>query len=139
MSELYQVSKKNVLWGLFNLAVSIPFFIFGLATVSYISYKKESFFDYYLEYLFQPIVIILIGLITLNTIADYIIYKQNKVFWLKKLLFISNISYIIFFVEKLGYYMSHTSDFIFFLLAFSFLLYKVFRYYFYLKKFVFKR
>lgn len=129
ISQFQLVSKKNFLWGMVNLLVVLPLFLYACAMVLYISYKEKSLTRHYIEILLDPIIIVLILLIILNVITDYISYKQNKVFWLKKSLFLFNIAYMIFLIAKLKPDVSRMSDWIFFGLALSFLFYKVFSYY----------
>lgn len=136
MSDLKKISKSNFIFGLLGLFLVVPFFIYGFATVSHISYKNKEISSYYLQFLFEPVIFFLIVLLAFNIIADFMIYTKNKLLTLKKILFIFNVCYILFLVLKFIPTNGQLADWIFFIIAIYVLCYKIFRYYWYYKNFI---
>ena len=136
MSNLKKVSKNNFIFGLIGLFLVVPFFIYGFATVSYVSYKNKEISSYYLQFLFEPVILFLIVLLVFNIIADFMIYAKDKALLLKKILLFFNFCYIMFLVLKFIPTNGQLADLVFFAIAICILFYKVFRYYWYYKNFI---
>lgn len=105
-------------------------FFWGLATVAYITYNKsKSFFSCVVESIFNPWFFPLIFLVLMNTIVDYIVYRNHKKNYLKKILMVLNLIYI--FSITVRFY--NSPPIAFFIGFLSLFLYKAFRYYQYYK------
>ena len=125
-----RISRKNFIFGIVNLIIPIPIFFGGLATVEYITYNKsKSFFSCVVEFIFNPWLFPLIFLVLMNSIVDYIVYRNLKKNYLKKILMVLNLIYI--FSITVRFY--NSPPVVFFIGFLSLFLYKTFRYYQYYK------
>lgn len=136
MNELKNISKRSFVFGLLGLFIILPCFIYGFATVSYIGDKSKEISTYYLQFLFEPIIMSLIILLALNIIADVVVYVKSRVILLKKILLLFNIAYILFLGVKFIPENGQMADVIFFIIFLGGLFYKCFRYFQYYKKFI---
>lgn len=141
MSKLRILSKKNMYCELLFLFFLAPMFLYLSAIVYRIDARQKSVNEYFVELLTFPIISTFFLLLILNFFADFINYKKNNFFYLKKIAIILNLSYILFVLftvfknliyKNLNGYYAFIFLFIPILILFF---YKVYKYYGYYKEF----
>lgn len=116
-------SRRNIIYGATNVLLVFPLLLLSVA--SYTAYGQQQALSWaiFWQVLSQPLALVFLALLVGNLLLDIVLSRQVQWLWLRKLLFVPNLAFIVLLIVQGNY------------VLIPFLLYKLFSYFRYISFF----